>query len=399
MTTYVNPFTGQTISPSQVAYESLSISANTTLQWPVNGTTGSVASNIIEVTATVGSLNLIMPSAQQVSVGQALIISNVGAITFFVVNNTNGAITTVPAGIIKYIYVTSNSTDAGTWSAVTFGAGTSSADAASLAGSGLLAIGSTLNQSYPATSYFSNTTLASANRAEFIVYGGGAGTITLPSASTVGNNWFCMIRNNGTGILNIAPVGTDTIDNNASTQLQLTESFVIVSTGSSWNTFGYGQSIQFAFTQLSLNVTGGTTTLSSSQASNVIQTYSGILTSNQIIVLPSTVQLYTVTNNTTGSFSLTLKTSAVSAATVAIAQGTSLVLICDGTNVYNAASGSASSISSLTLGNGTLANPSLKFTGDVTTGIYLPASGQFGVVASGVLAGLFTSQGLSGGAF
>jgi hypothetical protein len=399
MTTYVNPFTGQTVSPSQVAYESLTISTNTTLQWPVNGTTSSVASNIIEVTATVASLNLIMPSAQQVSVGQALIINNVGAITFSVVNNANGAITTVPAGVIKYIYVTSNSTDAGTWATVTFGTGTSAADAASLAGSGLLAIGSTLNQSYPATTYFSSTTLATANRSQFIVYGGGAGTITLPSASTVGNNWFCMIRNNGTGILNITPVGTDTIDNNASAQLQLTESFVIVSTGSGWNTFGYGQSIQFAFTQLALNVTGGSTTLTTSQASNIIQEYSGTLTSNQIIILPSTVQLYTVTNNTTGSFNLTLKTTAVGAATVTISQGDSLVIICDGTNVYNAASGSASSITSLTLGNGTLANPSLKFTGDLTTGIYLPATGKFAVVASGVLAGVFTNQGLSGGAF
>jgi hypothetical protein len=399
MTTYVNPFTGQTVSPSQVAYESLTISTNTTLQWPVNGTTSSVASNIIEVTATVASLNLIMPSAQQVSVGQALIINNVGAITFSVVNNSNGAITTVPAGVIKYIYVTNNSTDAGTWATITFGAGTSSADAASLAGNGLLAIGSTLNQSYPATLFYSSTTLANANRSQFIVYEGGAGTITLPSASAVGNNWFCMIRNNGTGILNVVPVGTDTIDNNASTQLQLTESFVIVSNGTNWNTFGYGQSIQFAFTQLALNVTGGTTTLTSSQASNVIQAYSGTLTSNQIIILPSTVQLYTLTNNTTGAFTLTFKTTAVGAGTVAINQGDSLVVICDGTNVYNAASGASSNITSLTLGNGSLGSPSLKFSGDVTTGIYLPAAGKFAVVAGGVLAGVFTNQGLSGGAF
>jgi hypothetical protein len=399
MTTYVNPFTGQTISPSQVAYESLTISTNTTLQWPVNGNTNSVASNIIEVTATVASLNLIMPSAQQVSVGQALLISNVGSIPFFVVNNANGAITTVPAGVIKYIYVTSNTTDAGTWSAVTFGAGTSAADAAALAGDGLLAIGSTLNQSYPATNYFSNATLSVGDRAQFAVYNGGAGTITLPSASSVGNNWFCMIRNNGTGILNIAPIGTDTIDGDTSKQLQITESFVIVSTGSGWNTFGYGQSIQFAFTQLSLNVTGGTTTLTASQASNTIQEYSGTLTSNQIIILPSTVQLYTVTNNTTGSFTLTLKTTAVGAATVTIAQGTSLVIICDGTNVYNAASGSASSLTSITLGNGSLGSPSLKFVGDLTTGVYLPASGTFAVVSGGVISGLFTTQGLSGGTF
>lgn len=399
MTTYVNPFTGQTVSPSQVAYESLTISVDTELQWPVNGNTNLVASNIIEVTATTTGLSLIMPSAQQVSVGQALMINNVGSNEFEVVDNASGAIVAVPPGIIEYIYVTDNTTDAGAWFAVTFGAGTSAADAAALAGYGLKAIGSTLNQSYPATNYFSSTTLSASARAQFVIYNGGAGYINLPSASTVGNNWFCMIRNNGTGILDIYPDGTDLIDGNSSTQLQLTESFVIVSTGTGWNTFGYGQSIQFAFTQLALNVTGGTTTLTTSQASNVIQEYSGVLTSNQIIVLPSTVQLYTVTNNTTGSYSLTIKTSASGAATVNVSQGDSLVIICDGTNVYNAASGSASSITSLTLGNGTLANPSLKFSGDLTTGVYLPASGQFAIVSSGVVSGLFTSQGLSGGAF
>ena len=399
MTTYVNPFTGQTVSPSQVAYESLTISDDTELQWPVNGNTSSVAANIIEVIATVADLNLIMPSALQVSVGQALIINNVGGIEFSVVDNSGGAIVTVASGIVQYIYITDNTTDAGAWASITFGAGTSSADAASLAGDGLLAIGHTLNQSYPITSYFSNTTLTDTDRSQFVVWGGGAGTITLPSASTVGNNWFCMIRNNGTGILNIVPVGTNTIDNNASAQLQLTESFVIVSNGTNWNTFGYGQSIQFAFTQLALNVTGGTTTLTSSQASNVIQEYAGVLTSNQVIILPSTVQLYTITNNTTGSYTLIFKTVAIGAATVTVNQGDSLVVICDGTNVYNAASGSASNITSLTLGNGTLASPSLKFTGDVTTGLYLPASGRLGVVASGALSGLFTSEGLSGGAF
>lgn len=399
MTTYVNPFTGQTVSPSQVAYESLTISVDTELQWPVNGNTNSVASNIIEVTATVANLNLIMPSAQQVSVGQALMINNVGSIAFEVVDNGLGAIVSVPPGMIEYIYVTDNTTDAGSWTAVTFGAGTSAADAAALAGYGLTAIGSTLNQAYPATNYFSSATLSASARAQFVVYNGGAGYINLPSAATVGNNWFCMIRNNGTGILDIYPDGTDLIDGNASTQLQLTESFVIVSTGSGWNTFGYGQAIQFAFTQLALSVTGGTTTLTSSQASNIIQEYSGTLTSNQIIILPSTVQLYTVTNNTTGSYTLTFKTTAVGAATVNVSQGDSLVIICDGTNVYNAASGSASSITSLTLGNGSLGNPSLKFVGDLTTGVYLPASGQFAVVSGGVISGLFTTEGLSGGAF
>ena len=404
--TYTNPFTGQTVSPSPVGYESLSISADTTLQWPINGNDQTqVVANIIEVTATVASLSLIMPPATQVSVGQTALIRNIGSNTFVVKDNAGGTIVSIASGIAQYIYTTSNTTAAGTWSTVTFGAGTSAANAATLAGFGLTAIGTTLNQSYEVVNYYGSATLPSTVRAQFNVWSSGVGTLTLPASGTVGENWFCMIRNNGTGILTIAPQGTDTIDGNANQQLQLTESLVIVCNGTGWNTFGLGRSNSFVYTQLALSITGGTTTLTSAQAANTIQEYSGTLTSNQIIIVPSTVQLYTFTNNSTGAFSLTIKTSVFGGATVVVPQGDSLVVICDGTNVYNAASGSSSSLTSLTLGNGSLAVPSLKFTGDLNTGLYLPATGQLGFVINNALAGYFSSagffstNGIKGGGF
>lgn len=405
MTTYTNPFTGQTVSPSQVGYESLTISTDTILEWPVNGNTTSVVSNIIEVTATVAGLSLILPSAQQVSVGQATIINNIGSNSFTVKNASGGTIVAIDSGISEYIYVTSNTTDAGTWATVTFGAGTSSADAGSLAGYGLVAEGHTLNQAYNVLNIFSTSALISSQRAQFIVFAGGVGTLTLPDAATVGNNWFCMIRNSGSGILTIAPTGTSTIDGDVSAQLQLTESFVVVCDGTNWNTFGYGRSNTFAYTQLALVVTGGTLTETAVQAASTIQEFSGTLTSNQIIIVPSTVQLYTVTNNCTGAFNLTIRTSASGAATVVVPQASTLVLVCDGTNVYNAASGSSSSITTLTLGNGSLAVPALKFSGDLNSGMYLPATGQVGFVIANQLAGYFNASGftsingISGGTF
>lgn len=396
MTTYVNPFTGQTVSPSQVSYESLTISTNTTLQWAIVGNTqNQVTANIVEVTATTAGLALIMPPATQVSVGQTIIIRNIGANTFTVEDNSGGTIVSVSSGISQYIYVTSNTTEAGVWGVVQFGAGTSAANASTLAGYGLTAIGTTLNQQTVVQTFSSNNSITSTARAQINVWTGGAGTLTLPSASTVGTGWFTIFKNDGTGILTIAPVGTDTIDGNVSQQLQLTESIVLISDGTIWYSYAYGRSNQFAYTQLALSVTGGTYTLSSAQASNTIQEYSGTLTSNQTIIVPSTVQLYTFTNNTTGSYSFTIKTAVVGGATVTIAQGTSLVIICDGTNVYNAASGSSSSITSLTLGNGSTAVPSLKFSGDLNTGIYLPASGQFGFVITNTQIGYFSSTGLS----
>jgi len=404
---YINPITGQTISPSQVGYEALTISTDTELDWPINGTTGTdVVAAIIQVTATVGSLKLYMPSALQVSTGQSVLIQNIGATTFTVTDISGNTIVAIASGIAQYIFLTNNTTNNGTWSSVTFGAGTSSANAAALAGYGLTAISTTLNQQYAESSIFSSVTLNAAYRAQFLVWSSGVGTITLPTASTVGNGWFIMVRNGGTGILTLTPSGTDTIDAAATQQLQLTESLVIVSNGiNGYSTFAYGRSNTFAYTQLAKVVTGGTTTLTAVEYANVVQGYSGVLLSNQIVVLPSTVQIYYLNNQTTGSFSLTFKTSAVSAATVTVPQGQTLTVVCDGTNVYNSSSASGGTVTSLTINSGSAAAPSLNFTGNTNTGMYQPATNQVGFALNGANAltlttsGLFVPAGVSGGAF
>ena len=409
MASYVNPLTGQTISPATVSYSSLTISANTPLAWPINGNfpTSTPVSGIIDVTATVSGLLLLLPPATQVSVGQSILVRNTGA-NPFTVTDTTGAntIVSIESGIAQFIFLTSNSTTSGIWSTVVFGAGTSSANSAALAGYGLVATGSTLNQSTPVASFFSNSTLSAATRAQFVVWAGGVGAITLPSSTAVGNNWFAIIRNSGTGILTLTPAGSDTIDGNVNQQLQLTESLVLVANGvNGFSTYAYGRSTQFAYTQFAAVVTGGTLTLNSTQASNTIQTYTGVLTSTQTVVMPSTVQLYTVTNNTTGSFNFVVKTAVAGGATVTVQQGTTLVLISDGTNIFNAASGASNSVTALTIGNGSLGVPSLKFSGDVNTGLYLPSTSNVSVVVANTVAatfsptGLFVPNGISGGSF
>ena len=405
MTTYTNPYTGQTISPSQVGYESLTISADTELQWPINGNTTSVVANIIEVSATTSGLKLIMPPATQVSNGQSALIRNIGANAFTVVNQSNGTIVSIASGVAQYIYVTNNTTINGTWQTVTFGAGTSAANAASLAGNGLEATGTTLNTVTPVTLFSSNYNIQTTDQSSLLVWSGGAGTATLPVAATAGANWYVVIKNDGTGILNIALQGTDTIDGQSSAQLQIDESFVVVSDGSDYYSYGYGQSATFFFTQLSKNVTGGTVTLTSAEAANIIQEYSGVLTSNCTVILPPTVQLYSLRNTTTGSFSLTFRTAAVGATTLVLPQNQTIIAICDGTNVYNSQTATSSTISQLTLGNGSAGAPSLSFLSDATTGLYLAASNQLGIAANGANVATFTPNGLavpagiSGGAF
>lgn len=405
MTSYVSPFTGQTISPSQVGYESLTISQNTVLQWPINGTTTSVVANIIEVTATTTGLSLIMPPATEVSVGQSVLIRNIGTNPISITDNSGNAIVSISSGIAQYIYVTDNTTINGVWNTVQFGAGTSAANAATLAGYGLKAINTALNTVTPVTTISSNYTFLSSDQSSMYVWMGGAGTLTLPPAASVGSNWYVIIKNDGTGILNIALSGTDTIDGNVSAQLQLAESFVVVSSGTAWYSYAYGRSATFFFTQLAKTVTGGTVTLTSAEAANIIQEYQGTLTSNCTVVIPSTVQLYSLQNKTTGSFTLTFKTSAVGGTTIILPQNQTIIAICDGTNIYNAQTSTSSFINALTLGNGSASNPSLSFQSDATSGLYLAASHQLGFAINGVNAGTLTSTGLlmpvgiNGGAF
>jgi hypothetical protein len=405
MTTYTDPFTGQTINPSQVGYEALSISQDTYLQWPVNGNTTSVVANIIDVTATASGKKLYLPSAQQVSVGQSVLIRNVGSNSFTVVDLGGNTIVSIASGIADFIYLTNNSTDNGSWTVVTFGAGTSSANAATLAGYGLMAINTTLNQTVPVTLVYSSYTILPSSQAALLVWSGGAGTLTLPSASAVGSSWFVTIKNDGTGILNLALQGTDTIDGNSSFQLQLGESLVVCSNGSTFFSFGYGRSAQFFYTQLVQPVTGGTVTLTAAQSANIIQEYTGTLTSNCTIVLQSTVQLYSIANQTSGSYTLTFKTSAIGASTVVVPQNQTMIIICDGTNVYNAQSAVASAITTISLAAGSATNPSLNFTSSTTTGLYLPASNQIGFAVGGANAATLSSSGflipvgISGGGF
>jgi hypothetical protein len=410
MPSYTNPFTGQTINPAAVGYESLSLTANISLEWPINGIDGTPASNIIDVTATDSGTGtgwlLQLPPAAQVSTGQSVIVRNIGTNSFTVADYSGNTIVTVTSGVAQFVFLTDNTTTNGVWQTLVFGAGTAAANASALAGFGLLPIGLTLNQALNITTYSSSTTLTSNVRAQFNVWDGGAGTFTLPSASSLGNNWFTIFRNNGSGVLTLMPVGIDTIDGNITQQLQLTESLVLVSNGTTgYNTYAYGRSNQFAFTQLAQSVTGGTLTLTSAQGASIIQEYSGILTSNQIVVLPSTVQLYSLQNSTTGAFTLTFKTAAVGGTTVAVSQGQTAFVVCDGTNVYSTTTNTTFNTTTVTFGAGSASTPSINFVGSTSTGMYLPASNQIGWAINGVQKMLLTGtnltivDGISGGTF
>ena len=381
---YVSPFTGDVIQPTDVSFRAVTLSANTQLNWPSNSTTSTdFAARIMQVTATAGSLNLYMPPADQTSVGNDALIRNIGANTFTVKDyaGTN-TIVSVAAGESKYIYITTNANAQGTWGVIAFGTGTSSADAATLAGYGLVASGATLNQSHPSAAITSGTTFAATDRAQTRVWSSGSGTATLPAAATLGNNWFTLFKNNGTGSFTISCTGAELIDGNSTKTFNPTESAFIVCTGTAYVTVGYGVSSQFAFTALTKSVTGGAVTLTNNEAANNIQEYVGSLSSNSIVTFPAVVNLYVISNQTTDNgFSLTVTTGLGFSAT--IPPGQQATLICDGTNFLNANTTTAGA-TVVSLVDGTVGTPALNFAAETGTGVYRPAAGEFGVAVLGV---------------
>jgi hypothetical protein len=410
---YNSPFTGNVVQPTDVSYRSITLTANTQLEWPINGNaTDDYAARIMQVTASSAGLSLYMPPANQTSVGNDALIRNIGAETFTVKDYAGAnTIVSVPAGQSRYIYITTNATTQGTWGNIAFGAGTSSVDAATLAGYGLLASGATLNQSHPTLSLVDGYTAATADRAQTYIWTGGVGSMTLPPAATTGNNWFFLLKNNGTGTLTVNTTSSQLLDGSITKAFAPSESAIIISTGTAYVTVGYGVSTQFEFGVLTKAVTSGTYTLTASEASNTLQIYTGTLSGAVTIIVPPVVNFYVISNQTNaGGYTLTISTGAGGAATATVPASGQATLFCDGTNILNANTTQAGG-TALSLVNGTAASPSLNFSSETNTGVYRPGAGRFGVsvlanlildvTASGIAvtgSGNFTS-GISGGTF
>jgi hypothetical protein len=393
--TFTSPFTGDVIVPTDVSYQAISLTTNITLVWPTFATGSDLyASRIIDGTANAAGRTLTMPAANQVSVGTDCLLNNYGANSFDVLDNDGGVICTVASGEAQYIYITDNSDAAGTWGIIAFGATTSSPNASVLAGLGLVAISTTLNQSHPASSFANGYTFVANDRAQTKIWASGSGTVNLPDAATIGNNWFFLLKNNGTGTLVLDCAGANTIDGNATKNFAPDESGFIISTGTEYVTIGYGQSSTFVFTSLVKPVTSGTYLITPSEASNTIQEYVGILTGNVIAQYPPAVNLYIISNRVTDNgFSLTITTGVSGGANAIVPPGQQVTLICDGTNFLNANTVQAGA-TAISLINGTVGTPALNFALETSTGIYRPGAGQMNIAVLGTDLVEFTASGV-----
>ena len=409
---FISPFTGDVVQPTDVSFRRFTLAANTTLSWPINGNaTGNYAARIMEIEATSAGLSLFMPPANQTSVGTDSLIFNYGSETFTVKDSAGGTIIAIAAGEAQYIYVTTNPDAAGTWGVIAFGAGTSGGNASSLAGLGLMAISQTLNQSHPAQNISNGYNFVLADRAQLKLWDGGSGSATLPLTSTVNDNWFILFKNNGTGTFTLNTSSGEQIDNQTSKQYQPGDSSFIICNGSEYLTVGYGINASFGFNVLVKSVTGGPYALTASEASNIVQEYVGNLVSNVTVTYPPIVQLYIISNQTVDNgFNLVITTGAVGASSVTVPPGQQVTVFCDGTNFLNANTVQVGA-SFFQLLDGSLAIPSISFVNEPDSGMYRPGAGQIGFVilgneiiditASGITvtgSGTF-STGISGGTF
>ena len=399
---YTQTFGGNTIYPSDVSYLALSITADAFLVWPLEANAGpNVVARIIDVTSDAAH-SVFMPDATQTGTGQTILFNNLSAYVVTVKDSVGDTLIAMPSNTVWELYLTDNTTAAGSWRTYQFGAYVSQAQSATLAGYGLKAVSSTLAQNYQTNLFSSSYTLGVQDRASLYVWtGGSSGTITLPAAAAVGNGWFVSINNAGSGDLTVAPAGTETVDNAASLALRVDDSATFITDGLNWYTVGFGQSAVFAFDYTSINLAGAgaTYTLTGAALNRISYKFVGALTNNVEIIVPATIQQYWVDNETTGAYTLSIGT-AVQSVPVPILAGSRLITYCDGTNVVQASASTAVTAGVIPISQGgtgaTNANAALINLGGTSTGTAVftsasQAAAQVALGASAVGQAVFTA--------
>lgn len=372
---YVNSIGGTPVNPNPDTYSVLSISASVALGWAINGQQPDYpVTDRIDVTASTAGLTITMPDAREAGIGTGVIFYNYGANSVTINDFGANSITTVAAGQAKLINIVTNSTAAGSWRSINIGAGTSSADASALAGYGLTALAAQLSQEHPHLTYNSNQTIGTSHRAYFIEWTGGAGTFTLTDPSVLGDGWFFMIYNTGSGILALTPAAGQ-INDAASLNAELGEGFMVVTDGTDFFTVGKVASSSSGLTLLTKSVAGGTdVTLTSTEAAYGILYFTGLLTANINVIVPTAVRDWIIYNNTTGAYTLTVKTAAGTG--IAVTQGNRQILACDGTNVVKANDAGVGSVTSVATGTGLSGGP-------------ITGAGTINIANTGVVAGSY----------
>lgn len=388
--TYVSPFTGTVVTQTQVSYLNLPFSANTQLYWPSNTPTlGNSLPRILDAQASSAGLSLTFPPANEGTVGADCLVRNTGTNAFTVYNNDQSQSQTIQPGQGWYFYLTNNTTVGGTWAQLQFGTGTSTADANTLAGGGLVVNNGKLQLGQTVIDIATQPLLTNESSTKTYNWTSGNGTFLLPPVSSLSPGWFINFRNNGNGNLLLQPQGIATINGSANVTTNPGDSGTIIldGTGATANfiTVGLSAPITSAFTSSTYDVDAiPTNTLSLTSFAPIIQTYvalSGVRTASLNVVLPAITQVYILVNNTSNGYNLSFNVTGSSSPPVILQNGTIATVLSDGNTLYVI---SSTVTGTFYANNGTAAAPAFTFNSDTTTGLYLVGTGVLGLSAYGL---------------
>jgi hypothetical protein len=387
--TYTSPFTGTVVTATEVSYASLTFSTSQQLYWPttVNGTEP-VAARIIDCYATSSNLNITLPNASQGALGTDILIRNLGAYAFTVTDANGTQSVLIPINIAKYFYLINNTTIGGTWGNVTFGAGTSVADAATLAGLGLTTYEGKLATTQNVIDLTTIPTLGDQSRAATYNWNSGNATITLPNIQTLSPGWFIGFRNNGTGTLNFTPVSPQLINKTTTIATNPGDSGFIMfdSNSGGFITLGWIAPNALTFSAATYDVDSIiTNNFDLTGYAPIIQTYiaqSGSRTAGLLITLPAITQIYVLVNNTNQvGYNVSFKCSGSSATPFQVSTGQIATVLTDGVNIFSLTTASTGNYYA---SNGVSGAPSFSFSSNPSTGLYLRNTNVLGIAANGV---------------
>lgn len=388
MPTYVSPFTGDVVQQTDVTYYALNFSTNQSLHWPATVNPPEVpAARIMDCTPSTSGLSISLPPGGQGSVGTDILFRNFGAVSFVVVDFSGDSSVIVEPSESIYFYLSDNSTEDGLWQNVTFGTGTSSADAATLQGDGLTTLAGKLAVTQDPVTISSTPTITDADRAETLVWTGGNGTFTLPDVADLSAGWWIGFRNNGTGALTITGTGASQINNQPNITVNPGESGILMYQLTTGNFFTVGlatpSNVTFTSATYDVDAVVGSTFSLVSYAP-IIQTYvalSGTRTTDLNVTLPATTQLYILVNDTGAVlYNVTFQISGSSQTPIPLGPGTVATVLSDGNFLYVL---SQNTTSFYYAADGSAAVPSYSFISDTATGMYLDANNILGLTANG----------------
>jgi hypothetical protein len=389
MPTFTSPFTGTVVQPTDVSYYELTFSTEQDLYWPaVVNPTQVPAARIIDCYPEAAALHINLPQGNQGAVGSDILFRNFGAVEFSIVDFSGDSSVLIQPGEAKYFYLSDNSTEDGTWQNVTFGTGTSTADAATLQGYGLTTLSGKLCVTGKIVEVSSTPTLLDSSRAATYVWTGGTVTFTMPTALALSSGWFIGFRNNGSGTMTLTGQGSSLINSQSSISVNPGDSGFLIFQESTGNFFTVGLSVpsNVTFTSATYDVDAiAGATLDLVSYAPIIQTYvglSGTRAVNLDVILPAITQLYVLVNNTGQSgYNVTFQVSGSSQPPIEVLDGQTTLVLSDGNFLYVL---TQTSTGLFLANNGSASSPAYSFFSNITTGMYLSGVNVLGLAANGV---------------